>query len=218
MRSRNGDLDGNDLASAEAVDGAGSGIAKLEATALPEVALGRVKVGLRRTDLGHGLDVAVGVRGHLVPDLGATCGLHGGAERTGLGRCESTVGRDTGDEKGGGSNLLVHLDGFNKNCRSKKGPVEKRLVMGVCFGSTERLGPGERLSGFWVKRMKLLQELARKKRMTGDPKKNGGLTTVRMRLKKEKEEPRAYKHQLRGLGRSCICSLTLMSPPLPPSA
>lgn len=110
VRRRNIHHDGNDLARRVAVDGAAGGIGVLVAAALPEVALGRVKVGLRLADLGHGLDVAVGVRGHLVPDLGAAGGLHGGAERTGRRGGDSAVGRNAGGEESGGGDLLVHLE------------------------------------------------------------------------------------------------------------
>lgn len=110
---RRGDINhhGNDLASRVALNSAAGSIGELEATALPEVALGRVKVALRGTDLGHGLDVAVGVRGHLVPDLGTAGGLHGGAERTGSRGGDSAVGRNAGGEESGGGDLLVHLEG-----------------------------------------------------------------------------------------------------------
>lgn len=110
MRRRNINHDGNDLAGRVAVDGGAGGIGVLVSTALPEVALGRVKVGLRSTDLGHGLDVAVGVGGHLVPDLGTAGGLHGGAERTRLRGGDSAVGRNASGEESGGGDLLVHLE------------------------------------------------------------------------------------------------------------
>lgn len=105
---------GDHLAGAVAVDGGGGGIAKLEAAALPEVALGGGEVGLGGADLGHGLDVAVGVGRHLVPDLRAACRLHGGAERTGRRARDTAVGRDAGGEEGSGGNLLVHLGGGEK--------------------------------------------------------------------------------------------------------
>lgn len=107
-----GDVDdeGDLLAGREALDGRVGGVAELVAAALPQVALGGVKVGLRGADLGHGLDVAVVVRRLHVPDLLAAGGLHGVAQGAGGGRGDTAVGRDTGGEEGGSGDLLVHLD------------------------------------------------------------------------------------------------------------
>lgn len=107
-----GDVDdeGDLLAGGEALDGVCGGVVELVAAALPQVALGGVEVGLRGADLGHGLDVAVVVRRLHVPDLVAAGGLHGIAQGTGGGGGDTAVGRDTGDEEGGGGDLLVHLD------------------------------------------------------------------------------------------------------------
>ncbi|KUI71950.1 Cholesterol 7-alpha-monooxygenase [Cytospora mali] len=98
------------LAGRVALDGGGGGVGELVAAALPEVALGGVEVALRGAHLRHGLDVAVGVRGHLVPDLGAAGGLHGVAEGAGGRRGDAAVGGDARDEEGGGGDLLVHLE------------------------------------------------------------------------------------------------------------
>lgn len=152
MGRGDGDLDGNHLSRGEAVDGGAGGVGVLEAAALPEVALGGAKVGLRLADLGHGLNVAVGVRGHLVVDLGAAGGLHGGAKGTGRGRGESAVGRDAGGEEGGGGDLLVHLEwllGDNQ---------ERMVVDGFVFLffweiNRKRLGPGEVIGLVWFERM-----------------------------------------------------------------
>lgn len=134
MGRGDGHLNGNDLAGAEAVDGAAGGVGVLVAAALPEVALGGAEVGLRRADLGHGLDVAVRVRRHLVVDLGAAGRLHGGAEGTGRGRGELAVGGDARGEEGCGGDLLVHLD-----------------VTGVKMGCCQQCSTGDEKNGvLWI--------------------------------------------------------------------
>lgn len=113
-RVRGGDGDGefDGLAGREALDGVGGGVVELVATALPEVAGGGVVVGLRPADLGHGLDVAVGVRRNLAVDLRAAGALEGVTQGARRGRGQTTVGRDTHGEDGGGRDLSVHLDGM----------------------------------------------------------------------------------------------------------
>lgn len=123
----------------------------LQATALPQVARGRVEVRLRGADLGHGLDVAVGVGRHLVPDLLAACTLHGIAERTGRRRVESAVGRDTSGEDDGGGDLLVHLDGICKNFFVEQkfdGRVQVRYALEQLRGSASC--KKDRVDGVWL--------------------------------------------------------------------
>lgn len=106
----NVDDKGDLLAGGEALDRVGGGVVELVAAALPQVALGGVKVGLGGADLGHGLDVAVVVRGLHVPDLVTAGGLHGIAQGAGGGRGDTAVGRDASGEESSSSDLLVHLD------------------------------------------------------------------------------------------------------------
>lgn len=109
VRSGNGDGEVDGLARGEGLDGVAGGVVELVATALPQVAGGGVVVGLGLTDLGHGLDVAVGVRGDLAVHLGTAGGLEGVTQRTGGRRGQTTVGGDTHGEDGGGGDLLVHF-------------------------------------------------------------------------------------------------------------